>query len=60
MHLAEPRLLWRVKQLDGTWKYIPCKWVVVEQVGPNVMAMIALPAPPVETDETENESDGDD
>ena len=46
MHLAEPRLLWRVKQLDGTWKYVACKWVVVEHVGPNIMAMLALPAPP--------------
>lgn len=57
MHLAEPRLLWRVKQLDGTWKYVPAHWVLVEQVGANMMAMVSLPAPPNETDESGDESE---
>ncbi len=55
MHLAEPRLLWRVKQIDGTWKYVPAHWVMVEQVGPNIMAMVSLPAPPTESDESVGE-----
>ncbi len=55
MHLAEPRLLWRVKQLDGTWKYVPARWVLVEQTGPGaVMVVVNLPQPPLSGgDETE-------
>lgn len=57
MHLAEPRLLWRVKQRDGTWRYVPAKWVLVEQTGPGaIMILVNLPAPP-ESDESGDESE---
>ena len=59
MHLAEPRLYWRIKLRDGKWKYVPAHIVPIEQTGAGLMAMISLPPFP-ESDETENESDGDD
>jgi hypothetical protein len=46
MHLAEPRLYWRVKVADGKWKYVNAHFVFIEQTGGGMMAMISLPAPP--------------
>ena len=57
MHMAEPRLLWRVKQLDGTWKYVPAHWILVEKLGPNAMMMVSLPQPVSDIDESGDESE---
>ena len=53
MHLAEPRLYWRIKIADGKWKYVPARFVLVEHTGSGMMAMISLPpaAAPLEEDE---------
>jgi len=50
MHLAEPRLYWRVKQPSGRWLYVPAHFVFVEQSGAGMLAMISLPAPPSQGD----------
>ncbi len=54
MHLAEPRLLWRVKLAEGKWRYVPAHFVIIEQTGGGIMAMISLPPGPLgEGDESE-------
>ncbi len=54
MHLAEPRLYWRIKIAEKKWKYVPCHVVPIEQTGGGLMAMISLPpGPPGEGDESE-------
>ena len=54
MHLAEPRLYWRIKIADGKWKYCPAMIVPIEQTGGGLMAMISLPpGSPGEGDESE-------
>jgi len=54
MHLAEPRLYWRIKIADKKWKYMPAHIVPIERTGGGLMAMISLPpGPPVESDESE-------
>jgi len=54
MHLAEPRLLWRVKMAEGKWRYVPAHFVIIEHTGGGMMAMISLPpAPPQGDDESE-------
>ena len=58
MHLAEPRLYWRIKIADKKWKYVPAHFVFVEHAGGGMMAMISLPpAPPIESDESGDESE---
>jgi len=46
MHLAEPRLYWRIKVADKKWKYVPAHIVPIEQTGGGLMAMISLPPYP--------------
>jgi len=46
MHLAEPRLYWRIKVADKKWKYVPAHIVPIEQTGGGLMAMISLPPVP--------------
>ncbi len=54
MHLAEPRLYWRVKMAENKWKYVPAHFVFIEPTGGGMMAMISLPpGPPGEGDESE-------
>lgn len=54
MHLAEPRLYWRIKIADGKWKFVPAHIVPIEFTGGGMMAMVSLPpGPPVESDESE-------
>jgi hypothetical protein len=58
MHLAEPRLYWRVKLSDNKWKYVPAHIVPIERTGGGLMAMISLPpAPQIESDESGDESE---
>jgi len=54
MHLAEPRLYWRVKMAENKWKYVPAHFVFIEPTGGGMMAMISLPpGPPSGGDESE-------
>lgn len=54
MHLAQPRLYWRVKQIDGTWKYEPAMFVFIEQQGSGMLAMVTFPPVPLSgVDESE-------
>jgi hypothetical protein len=54
MHLAEPKLYWRIKLGDGKWKYVSAHIVPIEITGGGMMAMVSLPpGPPVESDESE-------
>ena len=54
MHLAEPRLYWRVKIAEKQWRYVPAHFVFIENAGGGMMAMISLPPAPLgESDESE-------
>ena len=48
MHLAEPRLYWRVKTLNG-WRYVPAKYLRTPY---GEIYRVELPKPP-EVDESE-------
>jgi len=43
MHLAEPRLYWRVKQTNGQWKFIPA---VIERNPFGRICGVRYPDPP--------------
>ncbi len=55
MHLAEPRLYWRIKIADKKWKYVPAHIVPIEITGGGVMAMVSLPPAPVQEGGDESE-----
>ena len=57
MHLAEPRLLWRVKLAEGKWRYVPAHFVIIEHTGGGIVAMISHPPSPAGENQGEDESE---